>query len=212
MFIPTFFEYYRKTLGDVLLEDDMGDFYKGFDSKVRNYYLLMIISGQHSLFVDDITTAEKEKLEDMLLRAYRETIDKLKQEYSVDTSRWLWGDIHKFTAMHPMGGVGLLNRLFGLNKGPYRVGGSNHTVSPYSYGTGFVINNGASQRHIYNTDDWDESYTVIPTGISGVPSSEFYCSQTETYCNDEFYKDHFSRQAVEEAALYSLILKPAENK
>jgi len=97
--------------------------------------------------------------------------------------------------------------LFKLNVGPYRVGGSYHTVSPYSYGDAFRINHGASERHIYNTANWDESFTIIPTGISGVPSSEFYCSQTELYCNDGFYKDHFSRKAVEEAKKYVMILK-----
>jgi penicillin amidase len=110
-----------------------------------------------------------------------------------------------------MGNIGVLDMLFGLNEGPYRVGGSNHTVSPYSYNSDFETTNGASQRHIYNTADWDESYTVIPTGASGVPSSEFYCSQTETYSTDGFYKDHFSEEAVTEAARYTLRFIPGNN-
>ncbi len=207
-FIPTFFEYFRDKLADKLLEDDMGDFYKEFSGNVRDYYLLMIITGEQDMYIDDTSTAETEDLNDILLSAFHATVEELKETYSPDTSGWMWGDIHRFTAVHPLSSVGILDRLFGLNEGPYRVGGSNHTVSPYSYSKGFVINHGASQRHIYNTANWDDSYTVIPTGISGVPSSEFYCSQTETYCNDEFFKDHFSREAVEDAAKYSLILKP----
>lgn len=210
LFIPTFFEYYRKTLADLLLEDDMGEIYEDFNGGVKDYYLLMIINGRDVLFIDDVNTEEKESLDDILLSAYHETIEKLKDEYSVDTSKWLWGDIHKFIAIHPVGSVGIMDFLFGFNEGPYRVGGSNHTVSPYSYEDGFEINHGASQRHVYNTADWDESYTVIPTGTSGVPSSEFYCSQTETYCNDGFYKDHFSDEAVRDAAKYILTLKPTK--
>ena len=211
-FIPTFFEYYRKNLADTLLKDDMGEIYNEFHGGTRDYYMLMVMTGEHDLYIDEINTEEEENLEDMLLAAFRRTINELKELYSPDTEEWLWGDIHKFTALHPMGSISTLNRLFGLNEGPYRVGGSYHTVSPYSYGADFIIDHGASQRHVYNTADWDESYTVIPTGISGVPSSEFYCSQTETYCNDEFYKDHFSREAVEDAALYTLVLKPNESK
>jgi len=211
-FIPTFFEYYRKNLADTLLKDDMGEIYNEFHGGTRDYYLLMVITGEHDLYIDEINTEEEETLEDMLLAAYHKTISELKNMHSPYTEEWLWGDIHKFTAMHPMGSIRLLDRLFGLNEGPYRVGGSYHTVSPYSYGADYVIDNGASHRHVYNTADWDESYTVIPTGISGVPSSEFYCSQTETYCNDGFYKDHFSREAVENAALYTLVLKPTESK
>ncbi|MBN1388969.1 MAG: penicillin acylase family protein [Bacteroidales bacterium] len=208
LFIPTFIEYYRNILADLLLEDDMEELYENFEDSVRDYYLMKIISGQHVLFIDDVNTDVKENLEDILLNAYNKTIEKLKDEYSVDTSKWIWGDIHKFTAIHPVGNVGIMDFLFGFNEGPYRVGGSNHTVSAYSYGPDFVINHGASQRHVYNTADWDESYTVIPTGTSGVPSSEFYCSQTETYCNDGFYKDHFSDDAVRDAAKYILTLKP----
>jgi len=211
LFIPTFFEYYRKEFADLLLEDDMGEIYKEFIGSVRDYYILKILTGQEVDYIDDINTEEKEELADILLAAYRRTIEKLKEQYTPDTSQWKWGDIHSFTAMHPMGGIGILNSLFGLNEGPYRVGGSNHTVSPYSYNSDFEITHGASQRHIYNTADWDESYTVIPTGASGIPSSEFYCSQTETYCGDGFYKDHFSEEAVTEAAKYTLRFMPGNN-
>ena len=88
-----------------------------------------------------------------------------------------------------------------------RLGGSNHTVSPYSYGAGFKVNHGASERHIFNTADWDESYTVIPTGESGVPASEFYLSQMKNYLSGKFYKDAFSEKAVIAAAKYTLVLK-----
>jgi len=70
------------------------------------------------------------------------------------------------------------------------------------------VNVGASVRHIFNTADWDESYSVIPGGASGVPHSEFYLSQVQTYLNGEFYKDHFSDEAVLASAKYTLILKP----
>ena len=208
MFTPTFFEYYKDILADRLLEDDMGELYDDFSIMVRDYYILMIITGKHKLFIDDKNTEGEESLDDIMLIAYRQTVDSLREEYSSITSEWLWGDIHQLTLQHPMGGVEILNRLFKLNEGPYRVGGSKHTVSPYSYKDDFVINHGASERHIYNTADWDESYTVIPSGISGIPSSEFYCSQTETYCKDGFYKDHFTEPAVLKAAKYTLILKP----
>ena len=211
-FVPSFFEYYRKNLADTLLRDDMGEIYDEFHGGTRDFYLLMIIEGVHELYIDDINTVEEEDLEYMLLAAYRETVEEMNNIYGPDTDDWLWGDIHKLTIMHPMSGVGIINSMFGLSDGPYRVGGSNHTVSPYSYGRDFIIDHGASQRHIYDLADWDYSYTVIPTGVSGVPSSEFYLNQTETYCEDGFYRDHFSREAVEAAAKYSLILKPDDGK
>jgi len=208
LYCPTFFEYFVNVLEADLLADDMGDFYRELSGNIKDYYLFMLLSGQHNLFVDNKETDETEDLSSIMLASFHNTINILSETYSGDTSEWIWGDIHKFTAEHPMGSMKILDRLFDLNVGAYSVGGSDHTVSPYAYTANFVINHGASERHVYNPADWDESYTVIPTGISGVPSSEFYCSQIEKYCNDEFYKDHFSRGAVEAAQKYSMIIKP----
>jgi penicillin amidase len=109
-----------------------------------------------------------------------------------------------------MGSKKILDKLFNLNSDTYPVGGSSHTVSPYSYGAGFKVNHGASERHIFNTANWDESLTVIPTGNSGIPASEFYLSQTKTYVEKGFYKDAFSDEAVKKAAKYILKLVPGK--
>jgi penicillin amidase len=55
--------------------------------------------------------------------------------------------------------------------------------------------------------DWDESLTVIPTGVSGIPSSAHYCDQTELYVKNEYHPDHFSRDLVEKNAKYQMIIK-----
>ena len=103
----------------------------------------------------------------------------------------------------------ILDYIFHLNSEAYRIGGSDHTVSPFfSFSSEFKVEHGASERHIFNTADWDESYTVIPTGASGVPGSEFYLSQTRTYMEGGFYKDAFSEKAVRESAKYTLRLVP----
>ena len=111
---------------------------------------------------------------------------------------------------HPLGEVAILNKIVGLNRGPYAVGGSFHTVSPYSYDVGenFISDNGASHRHIYTTSDWDKSQTVIPTGNSGQPGSEFYCNQTEMYLNNIYHSDGVSKNAVEKKAMYTMKLTP----
>ena len=206
-FCPTFFEYYYKILIHDLLADDMGELFSEFNGSVKDYYLLMIMIGEHDLYVDNINTEVVEDLDAILVGSFHNTVKHISGLHGDNTQNWIWGDLHAFTAEHPMASVKIIDNLFELNKGPFRVGGASHTVSPYSYGDGFRINHGASERHVYNTANWDESYTIIPTGISGVPSSEFYCSQTELYCNDGFYKDHFSREAVEAAEKYRLILR-----
>ena len=207
-FNPTFLEYFISNLKEALLADDFDDFYSSLSGNVKDYYLYMVMSGEHNLYVDNCTTEDVEGLAENLRSAFRSTIVELVTMYGASTENWRWGDIHTFSADHPLGSVAILDRVFGLNSRDFGVGGSNHTVSPYSYGAGFNVNHGASERHIYDPADWDRSLTIIPTGNSGVPSSPFYLSQTELYCNDGFYPDLFSEEAVTKGAVYTLILKP----
>jgi penicillin amidase len=111
--------------------------------------------------------------------------------------------------MHPLGSVGLVEKLFKVNRGPYSVGGSFHTVSPYSYPTGrsYIANSGASERHIFDPADWDRSLTVIPTGTSGIPASPHYMDQTPLYLENMYHRDLFSREAVEASAKYKAIFR-----
>ena len=70
--------------------------------------------------------------------------------------------LHQLTLMHPMGGVSIVDKLFKVNRGPYPVGGSFHTVCPYTYPLdgSFIADHGASERHIFNPAEWDASLTV----------------------------------------------------
>jgi penicillin amidase len=207
---PTVFEFFRLSFPENLLSDELGDLYRNINVSLRDYYIYRILAMGPDEWVDDINTPEKETLDDVILNSFRDCLVQLISVCSPDTTKWKWGDIHKLTLEHPLGTVKFLDRIFKFNSKEYRVGGSDHTVSPYSYGTGFKVNQGASERHIFNTADWDESLTVIPTGISGIPSSEFYLSQTDAYINGKFYKDAFTEPAVKASAIYTLILKPGE--
>lgn len=207
---PTVFEFFRLSFPENLLSDELGDLYRNINVSFRDYYIYRILAMGPDEWVDDINTPEKETLDDVILNSFRDCLVQLISVCSPDTTKWKWGDIHKLTLEHPLGTVKFLDRIFKFNSKEYRVGGSDHTVSPYSYGTGFKVNHGASERHIFNTADWDESLTVIPTGISGIPSSEFYLSQTDAYINGKFYKDAFTEPAVKASAIYTLILKPGE--
>lgn len=208
---PSIFEFFRISFIKNLLADELSDLFTQFFNKVGEYYIYRILTTGADEWVDDINTNNKETLDDIIFRSFKDCVGSLIQQHGEDQSKWKWGDIHKITIQHPLGSVKLLARVFGLNSKEYRVGGSNHTVCPYSFSPGFVINHGASERHIFNTANWDESLTVIPTGTSGIPASEFYLSQTKTYVENGFYKDHFSEDAVKAAAKYTLKLVP-ENK
>ena len=205
---PSVFEIFHFLLQDNILKDELGDIYKNFDVTYRDYYIYRIITNGPDEWVDNINTPEKETLDDIILKSFKDCVSYISSKYSTDTAKWKWGDIHKIILVHPLSKVRILDRIFGLNSKKYRIGGAHHTVAPFSYDSTMIADHGASERHIFNTANWDESLTVIPTGNSGVPGSEFYLSQTETYLNGKFYKDHFTEPAVKANAKYTLVLKP----
>jgi penicillin G amidase len=204
---PSVFEFFRQKFIKNLLEDELQDLFGQMPGAAKDYYIYRILKTGPDEWVDNINTPQIETIDDIILKSFKECISSLTQLYGQDQAEWQWGNIHKITIEHPLGSVKILDRLFSFNSPNFRIGGSNHTVSPYTFGAGLNVNHGASERHIFNTADWDESLTIIPTGNSGIPSSEFYLSQTKDYLEGKFYKDAFSEAAVKAAAKYRLVLK-----
>ncbi len=163
-----------------------------------------------SLWTDDARTPGiGESLSDILLRSFRETVDSLSREFGPDVAAWQWGKRHQVNLAHPLAKVAILEKVLDLSRGPYPIGGSFHTVSPYSYSnaTPFLSEHGASHRHIFDLSNWDNSLTVIPTGNSGIPASPHYCDQTPLYIEGKYHADHFSREAVERNAVHRMSFK-----
>jgi penicillin amidase len=201
-------ELIRSIFYDELGEDLFPLLYRN-DILPANLIYRVRITGK-SAWCDDISTSDrKETFHDNIRNAFHHAVDTLAMMFGNEPAGWRWGDLHRVSILHPLGNVKVLDRLFGINRGPYEVGGSFHTVCPYSYplGSSFVSGHGASQRHIFNTADWDASLTVIPTGTSGVPASEHYMDQTELYVHNRFHRDHFTREAVEANMKYRAVFR-----
>lgn len=205
------FELMFLELNSAMFEDELGDQYRqlAYGAIAKNLIEKTRVTGQ-SLWCDNVNTPDNtESFHDNIRIAFQHTMDTITSMYGPDVSTWEWGTLHKVALMHPMGGVPIVERLFKVNRGPYSIGGSSHTVSPYSYpkGNSFIANHGASERHIFHTADWDRSLTVIPTGTSGIPASPHYLDQTQLYLNNMYHRDHFSREAVETNQLYKAVFE-----
>jgi penicillin amidase len=172
--------------------------------------MINIQSEKSSDWIDDKNTSETETFNDIINRSFKETVADLTTENGENLDNWNWGKIHTFTIQHPLGAVNILNKAFKLNKGPFEMPGSYHTVCPYSYSYNnlYNVNHGASHRHIFDLANWDASETIIPTGTSGIPASDFYLNQTEMYINNEYHADPFSKTEVEKAARFKMKLLP----
>jgi penicillin amidase len=213
---PTIFETYYNILLRNIFSDELGDeLYNRFlrAAKVMDHTILRIADNKESAWLDDISTAGIiESLSDITVRSFQDAVSVLEKKYGNDIEKWKWGNVHQLTLQHPLAKVNIINKIFRLNRGSYRVGGSFHTVSPYSYIRGklFEVSHGASHRHIYTLDNWDKSLTVIPTGNSGIPASDHYCDQTEMYINGQYHEDYFSEELVKKNTEYKMLFIPAE--
>jgi penicillin amidase len=210
---PLLFEKTYLNLIKNLLQDDLGDLYDEYfkNASLSRNFIEDFWKSKDASWCDDISTLDiQESFNDQVIKSYSETLAQLNEKLKPDMTKWKWGSQHKVLFKHQLGGVALLDKVFGLNRGPYPIGGSFHTVSPYSYSfeMPFDVDHGASHRHIFVPSNWDESLTIIPTGESGIPASDFYMDQTEKYLNNEFHSDPFSRQAVEKQVRFTAQFVP----
>ena len=207
----TIFEHLFLMMVKNLVKDELGEElyreYLGNRTLICNL-VANIWKNKNSDWCDDINTETRETFDQWVRTSFRETIGKLQADLGDNPGNWQWGKIHQLVLAHPLGRVKLLDSLFHFNRGPFGVGGSFHTVCPYGYSlrTPFGVNYGASHRHIYSTANWDESQTVIPTGISGIPASPYYCDQTELYIGNKYHDDYMSKEPVIKSARYTMVI------
>ena len=143
-----------------------------------------------SSWIGNVNTQHTETFNEIVLLSFKETVEWLEKNVDKNPANWKWGNIHQLNLKHFLGSVKILDKIFGFNKGPFSVGGSFHTVNPmaYSFHNPYSVVHGASQRHVFNIANLNESYMAIPTGTSGIPASKYYCNQIRMFLNNNFRK------------------------
>lgn len=205
----TIFESLYLKLSQCIYADELGnELYLGFSGipSISRVATDQLIDRGISIWFDNVNTEAKEDYNQLVACAFSGAVADLTLKLGAEPEKWKWGHIHTFELEHPLAKVNALKQIFGLNRGPFEVGGSFHTVSPYSYSNNkpFSVNHGSSHRHIFDLSDWNKSLTVIPTGISGIPASKHYCDQTGLYISGRYHVDYFTRDKVEEYAVYRM--------
>ncbi len=183
--------------------------FKLYENSLLGYKYLTynVFKENNSAWSDDISTPEKENFHQMVVKSFKEAVKELTDKYG-ESSEWQWGKVHHLKLIHPLGKVAVLNKIFDLNR-DYAAPGNANTVNPFTYpnSQAFNASMGASEKHIYNPDNWDQSFSILPTGVSGNPASKYYCDQTVDYMKGKVYPDIFSIENVKKNALYHAVFK-----
>jgi penicillin amidase len=120
----------------------------------------------------------------------RGALERLTRDYGADWTEWRYGRTNTSTLPH------MLVSAFDLPA----------VERPGSFGT--VNASGANFRRIVDLSNLDNSVWTNAPGQSGQPGSPFYDNLREGLGNGEYAPLLFSREAVEEAAVYRLHLRP----
>ncbi|HSW66947.1 MAG TPA: penicillin acylase family protein [Bacteroidales bacterium] len=193
------------------LADEMGDeLYGEFGGMLARHAFGHLWANRESPWFDDINTQNPETFTDIAGTSFRQTTAWLSEKLGSEVKQWEWGNIHQLTIAHPMGTVNIIERIFDLNRGPFPVGGSFHTVNPfgYSFRNPFASIHGASQRHIHNMGDLSETLVVIPTGTSGIPASKYYGDQTGMFLENRYRNVLWDKEEVIAEAKYHATFSP----
>jgi penicillin amidase len=157
-------------------------------------------------WVDDVSTDATETLDGLAQAAMRTAVEKVGDKR--------WGDLHTTTIGHPLGVVGVLDRAFGLNIGPFPKGGALYTVNVSGWSSRtppFTNAYGSSQRHVVDMADPDGSGGfIIPTGQSGNPYSRHYRDQTPMWREGRLWLIPLDRGKAESRAVSRMTLRPTE--
>jgi penicillin amidase len=194
-----FLHFTRNTLMDELGEDTYREFTKVENFPVRVMdRLLRSQTDQALAFFDDVTTDSVEVKSDIIYRSMDETILALQRRFGIEPFQWRWEQMHTITFIPPLFDQAvkqpdapaplrvIVNNV--LQIGPHPVVGHGMSVNngQYNWQDPYQMVLGPSIRRIVNLGDLSSTWTILPTGQSGNPLSDYYGDQTEEWLEGSY--------------------------
>ena len=188
--------YLKNTFMDELGKED-------FKALLGTHIVKQII--QHQLANEDSpwwdNCKTKNKLEtrkDIVTKSLKEAVAALDEQFGNSVKTWKWHRVHTVEHHHPLGSIEALRPFF--NVGPFEVSGSNEVINnlffDYTDKGIYAVKGGPSTRRIVDFGDIENSWSVLPTGQSGNPLSQYYDNQTSLYNQGRFRKMKLNKKEI----------------
>lgn len=192
-------------------EDEIGE--EIYSTFINSTLMKRMIGNQlnknESIWWDNISTTAIEDKQDIIQLAFSETISSLEEQLGNDIKDWTWDRVISVEHKHPIGNMALFRSFF--NVGPYKIDGSRSVLNNMGFGLNdrgvYTVGSGPSTRRIVDFSDVENSMSILPTGNSGNPLSEFYNDQADMYHNGEFRKMKMNKAEIESVST-KLIFNP----
>ena len=158
----------------------------------------MMLNNIESGWIDDIKTVEhEESLIEMITKSIDEALVEIEKDFGKNILNWQSGKAYTKTYKHILPERSFVAKLFNLNIGP--------GVGSYDQ-----ISSTALCR-IFDLSDMTTSYSILPTGQSGLPKSVHYNDQVALFESGEFRMIAFNETTKRNSDQYQkLVLCPAE--
>ena len=182
------------------LQDDFGDVaYSNFihHENIPVRTLTSLIDSESTLF-DNVITDSVETKEDMVVKSMQDAILFLSDSLGSEPFEWRWEQLHTISFEPPLfsraanapDAPNALKMIVEniLSKGPYKVPSHGMSVNngQYRWNNAFEMVLGPSIRRISDLSDMSRSKSILPTGQSGNPLSDYYGDQTEMWLNGQY--------------------------
>ena len=166
---------------------------------IRSLAIRSIFDRNATLWVDNVLTSKKETLNDIVNQSFDDAHDFLTKNYG-NPKELTWGDVHQVTYRHRLNGDPLVKRFINFSIGPFPMAGSGMPprAASYSVSDPFDVRAGSSMRRVIDFANFDNGFSILPTGQSGVFKSPHYRDQTSLYNKGKFKPFKFSESVIKE--------------
>jgi penicillin amidase len=171
-----------------------------------------LVEQQNSAWWDDKESETViETRDDILTRAFEETVEQMQKEYGKNLENWpTWGELHTATfrnASLGYSGIGPIEALF--NRGPFATSGGEGIVNATGWSLGsFAVDWLPSMRMIVDLGNLKNSITTHTTGESGHAFHPHYIDMAPLWANIEYYPMLWNEENITSNAEGHLRLMP----
>ncbi len=138
---------------------------------------------------EPVESATKQSLEELMLRAFERTIERLEKAHGTDVRKWTWGRVHRIRLGLWLGELPLIGRWFRALEDSFP--GDLYTVSPsiaFPIGHNLRAFVGATSRFVCDLARPDEAYFAHSSGPSAHPHSRYFASCTAEWRRFTYFK------------------------
>lgn len=169
------FEIWRKRLEEEIWDDEFGDPNTPMRYPSRDVTVQLLLSKPDAQWFDNVKTPQKETKNDLILKAFKFSVDSLTRTYGPMGEKWQWANVKHTHVPH-------LAKIAGFGTKTLMNGGSKLSVNAVSE------SNGPSWRMIVALGKDLKAYGVYPGGESGNPGSFFYDDQVDTWAEGQLHE------------------------